>query len=44
MPDDPHSVFSEPLFLAPKRETDAAEHEVWSEPGLMPEARPADAR
>ncbi len=43
MPRDPHSVFDEPIFQDLPRAKDAAEHEVWSEPGLAPGARPPDA-
>lgn len=43
MPGDPHSVFDEPNFRALPVVKDAIEHEVWSEPGLMPDAHPENA-
>jgi len=40
---DRQSVFDEPHFRDAPRAEDAVEHEVWEEPGLMPNAHPPDA-
>ena len=42
MPRRPHSVFEEPHFSGVPASQEVAEHEVWSEPGLLPDACPAD--
>lgn len=42
MPRRTHSVFEEPNFSGVPVAPEVAEHEVWSEPGLLPDARPAD--
>ena len=42
MPRHTHSVFEEPNFSGVPAAPEVAEHEVWSEPGLLPDARPAD--